>query len=168
MAKTYEPISTITLSSVSASVTLSSIPNTYTDIVIVASIFATDPGTNTLMRINGDTGSNYSMTSLSGLTTAVSGRQSSVVGILWSVGSLGSANSTNPGPQVIQINNYANTTTNKTILSRHGLVGSTYNGTAAQVGLWRNTSAINSFNWYVQGGNFDVGSTFTVYGIKAA
>ena len=62
--------------------------------------------------------------------------------------------------------NYANTTTNKTVLLRNN---NTAFGTEAQVGLWRSTSAINTIKLYLDRAEYYVvGSTFTLYGIKAA
>jgi hypothetical protein len=48
---------------------------------------------------------------------------------------------------------------------RGGQAGS---GTQELVGLWRNTAAINAIKFYSAGSNFSIGSTFTLYGIKAA
>jgi hypothetical protein len=64
-----------------------------------------------------------------------------------------------------QIFNYSNTTTNKSVLGRASNPSA---NTTACVGLWRNTAAITSVSVYGVGANFTVGSTFTLYGIKAA
>jgi hypothetical protein len=61
--------------------------------------------------------------------------------------------------------NYANTTTYKTTLAR---TNDALLQARASVGLWRNTSAINSILVSYYGYNFDAGSTFTLYGIQAA
>ena len=65
----------------------------------------------------------------------------------------------------MSIQNYANTTTYKTMISRAS--DATQNA-IAYVGLWRSTSAINSITLSVSAGTFAIGSTFTLYGIKAA
>jgi hypothetical protein len=64
---TYTPIATQTLGSAAASVTFSSIPQGYTDLILVCSPVSTT-GSNTFMwiRYNSDTGSNYSLTSMRG------------------------------------------------------------------------------------------------------
>jgi hypothetical protein len=63
--------------------------------------------------------------------------------------------------------NYANTTTNKSLLSRASW--GDYSLMRAIIGLWRNTNAINTIKILTaNGNNFDVGSTFTLYGIAAA
>jgi hypothetical protein len=65
--------------------------------------------------------------------------------------------------------NYSNTTTFKTTLVRSGTsTGSSFPGTTAIVEMWRSTAAINRLDIKANGVNFAVGSTFTLYGIKAA
>ena len=62
--------------------------------------------------------------------------------------------------------NYANTTTYKTTLVRHNNVSQTV---SAVVNLWRSTSAITSITLSNESAtNFDVGATFTLYGILKA
>jgi hypothetical protein len=68
-------------------------------------------------------------------------------------------------PVILQIQNYSNTTTNKTMISR---TNDAAVRVVAQVGLYRSTSAISRIDLdEVLGTNFAVGSTFTLYGIKA-
>jgi hypothetical protein len=61
--------------------------------------------------------------------------------------------------------NYSNTTTNKTVLGRSSAASGFVE---AAVGLWRNTSAITSITATTGGQSYQTGSTFTLYGIKAA
>jgi len=61
MPATYEPIATTTLGSAAATITFSSIPATYTDLVIVFAGTAT-ANLNPLMSFNSDSGTNYSTT----------------------------------------------------------------------------------------------------------
>jgi hypothetical protein len=68
---------------------------------------------------------------------------------------------------LLQFMNYSNATTYKTVLSRSNVAASA--SVSANVGLWRNTAAITSIKLYVYPSyNFVAGSTFTLYGIKAA
>jgi hypothetical protein len=78
----------------------------------------------------------------------------------------GSTNSLN-STSTIHIFNYANTTTFKTAIGRGNITNSEVN---ARVGLWRSTSPITSVNLLAQEGSatWAVGTTFTLYGIKAA
>jgi hypothetical protein len=164
---TYTPIATTTLGSAAASYTFTSIPATYTDLVLIAN-GATASGSNINLRVgNGsiDSGSNYSYTLINGNgTTASSVRYSSQTQIqpsnedaYW--------NATFAGAMVIQFQNYSNTTTFKTVLTRanHASLG-----VAANVGLWRSTSAINQIFFGGSTQNLSAGTTLTLYGIAAA
>lgn len=164
MPSTYEPIATQTLGSTASTVTFSSIPSTYTDLILVC-----NPTTNVTtgqmtIRINGDTGTNYSRL------------------ILWGNGSAaGSASYANesyaytgyyttlyniPTTNIFHINNYSNSSTNKTILGRSN---NTSEAVIESANLWRGTAAINSIQLGISvAGTYSVGSTFTLYGIKAA
>jgi hypothetical protein len=63
--------------------------------------------------------------------------------------------------------NYSSSSTFKTILSRSG--DARDGGSVAFTNMWRGTSAITSILIYPETtGNFASGSTFTLYGIKAA
>lgn len=160
MASTYTPIATTTLGSAASSVTFSSIPSTYTDLVLVFNgSNLGSAGQDIVVNFNGDTGTNYSRTYLLGNGTAASsGRSSNAAS--WAPGGL-YPNSF----YTIHFMNYSNTTTYKTMIARDS-VPDAY--PALTVGLWRSTSAINSITALVQGANFSTGSTFTLYGIASA
>jgi hypothetical protein len=163
MAKTYEPIATQTLGSSAASVTFSSISGAYTDLLLITSNGSTT-ATNTYVRLNGDSGSNYSFTQLTGTgSSAISGRSSNQTAIR--VDNYASAATSITNAYIFQLQNYSNTTTYKTVLTRTNEAGT---GVDATVGLWRNTAAITSILYYPGVGNWITGSTFTLYGIKAA
>jgi hypothetical protein len=162
MPSTYEPIATTTVSgSSTTTITFSSIPSTYTDLVLIADATASTSGQGMNLYLNGDAGTNYSSTRLySNGSTVTSDRQSNGNFINFAIGGF------NNGQAVIaQIMDYKNTTTNKTMLLRQT------NPTAfvgALVGLWRSTAAITTVEIIIAGGNYVAGSTFTLYGIKAA
>lgn len=177
MAKTYEPIATTTLGSAQANYTFSSIPSTYTDLVLVIHAKAASTlyyNTNLLLRFNSDTNTNYSQTRLTGNgSTASSGRGSNdVYTYVGQIPNATSGNSANDrSANIVNIMNYANTTTYKTHVSRSNAIpsGSTStNSVEAYVGLWRSTAAITSITILPDSNNLDTGSTFTLYGIKAA
>jgi len=163
MPSTYTPIATQSPTS-GASVTFSSISGTYTDLVLVIS-GRTDTARNLSMQYNSDTGSNYSATRMSGTgTSADSTRFTSQTSIPLD----GYAYPTNTAGQhnaIVNIMNYANTTTNKTSIER---VNNASGGTEAFVGLWRNTAAITSVTINVVSGTWSSGATLTLYGIKSA
>ena len=160
MTATYEPISTQTVSGTSTStVSFGSIPQTYTDLVLVSSV-TQSADVASYMRFNSDTGSNYSRTRLLGTGSSVtSARGTNDVGIEFSFGTLTSLSNT-----IWQINNYSNTTTYKTALSR---INNTFDWVGTSVGLWRSTAAITTVSYTVASGYIIAGSTLTLYGIKA-
>lgn len=164
MPKTYEPIATTTLGSAAASYTFSSISGAYTDLIIVLSTKLTSGADGINMQFNGDTGTNYSFTYFSGSgTSATSGRFNNTSNI--KVAFNGYPTTADGHTSIVQINNYFNATTFKTAITRDNNAN---NGTGAIVGLWRNTNAITSIVLTAVSSTFTAGSTFTLYGIKAA
>ena len=165
MASTYEMIATTTLSS-AGTVTFSSIPGTYTDIVLISSAKNSSGSAGTYQIVlNSDTGANYSATYLLGNGIAASSARFTGNNVAYTSRSSGSS-STEFSPGIVHFMNYSNTTTYKTLLSRGNEASST---AAAFANLWRSTAAITSINLQQPGGgNFAAGSTFTIYGIKAA
>lgn len=174
MDKTYEPIATQTLGSTVNSVTFGSIPQTYTDLVLIFFVQDNASGStfaNAQIQFNGDTGSNYSWLEMYGNGTSAVGQSANNNTTIWggyisTVSGVFSANS-------MQIMNYSNTTTFKSTIGRANLGVTSPNTTTvteAIVGCWRNTNAISSIkiNSANAGTLFSVGSTFTLYGIKAA
>jgi hypothetical protein len=160
---TYVALRTEVLTSAVPSVTfnLSGITG-YTDLVIVTNTGNGSADKAILVQVgNGsiDTGSNYSTTFLYGNgTSPVSGRLSNQTSM---VASRTASGLTGNGSIILQ--NYSNTTTFKTMLSR----GNNADGlVVAYVGLWRSTAAITTIKLSDESANnFAVGSTFTIYGI---
>lgn len=164
MPSTYEPIATQTLGSAVNQVTFSSIPSTYTDLIVVQSGSFASAGGDVFIRFNSDSGSNYSNTWLTGTGSAASSsREANVSRIIVDANAYPT---TGISTRILQFMNYANTTTNKTMLSR---ANNAATGVDAIVGLWRSTSAINTIDLYAWTTNsFNAGTTITLYGIKAA
>ena len=156
---TYVSIASNTLSSSAASVTFSSIPGTYTDLVVVVNgTFTTGSTNNVNFQFNGDTASNYSWLRLLGSGSAASSARSSDVEI-----NVGGLSSTAQSTTVANIQNYSNTTTYKTAIGR----GNTPEYVQASLGAWRNTAAITSVK-IQSAATFASGTTFSLYGIVAA
>jgi hypothetical protein len=168
MPKTYEPIATVSVTTATDPVTFSSIPSTYTDLVLVFSPVATNGNYDFSIRYNSDTGGNYSYTGLffnadnSGNAYSARGGSTTFIPTGTNIATV------NPYPGIIHIQNYANTTTFKTSVSR--ISRETY-AVASVVGVWRNTNAITSISCTLTGGGsttFKAGTVITLYGIKAA
>lgn len=161
---TYEPIATTTLGSAQETITFSSISSSYTDLILVC-LASNDTGAvNLLLRLNSDTGSNYSNTRIFGDGSAAYTDSSSAKNYMY-IGISGS-DANNFTSHIINFNNYSNTTTYKTVVARSGYALAYVD---SYIGLWRNTGAISSIDITPGGGRkFRVNSTFTLYGIKAA
>ncbi len=163
---TYEAIATQTLSSATGAVTFSSVPQTYTDLILVSSRQQASAA-RMFVRFNNDTAGLYSDTWLSGEgATAYSGRDTGQSGI--SIGGIWNGTTTTTwATNITHIMNYTNTTTFKSTLTRDSNEKAGTGTVEAMAGLYRSTSAITTINIF-GGSNFAIGSTFSLYGIKAA
>jgi hypothetical protein len=160
MPNTYVALRTETVATATPSVTFSlSGISGYTDLVLVANGSTSTATGNVRVQFNGDTAANYSNTRVLGDGSAASSARDSNVGSS-AIGDWGTDRCT----LVTNFQNYSNSTTNKTILSRSGSEGYV----SAYVGLWRNTGAITSITIFKNSSNFTVGSTFSLYGIANA
>lgn len=162
---TYSLIASNVLGSNATSVTFSSIPATFTDLVLVINA-KNDTLTNNEIRFNGDTATNYSITALygNGSTAASTRETNNAYGSIDMNAYMGTSDFSYNN--IIQIMDYANTTTYKTYLTRANSVSY---GLDAIVGLWRSTAAINSLSILTTTGtrNYITGSSFRLYGIQA-
>lgn len=162
MPATYEPIASATTSSSASTVTFDNIPSTYTDLVVVVA-FGSASNVVADITINNDTGTNYSLTRLTGNgTTAASARTTNNSSVLFINGV--AVPTTATCIVVGHFMSYANTNVFKTILMSTANAAS---AVAARVHLWRSTSAITKLH-FATGSTFTDGSTFSLYGIKAA
>ena len=160
-APTYTLISETVLGSSASSVTFSSIPSTYKDLVV--EIVGAYPGADvtTVCTFNGDNGSNYSYTNLIGNgSSSGSGRGTSTPYIV--VSAPGNSSS-ELSADYLHIMSYSNTGIYKSTLGRSNRSSSLVRATA---GLWRATAAISSVSFYHYGGvNIAAGSTFRLWGV---
>lgn len=171
--RTYTPIATTTVGTSTATVTITSIPSTYTDLVLVSNWRAT-PGSGNIslsMRFNSDSATNYSFTNLLGNGTAQQTNKSNNASLI--ILNYATPATSTYGLFVTQIPNYANMTTFKTCLTRDSMNRGGANpagGVGGTVGLWRSTSAISSITMLTDdlGTGIMSGSSFTLYGILAA
>jgi len=174
MATTCKLIGKTTLGSAASSITFSSIPATYTDLILVCSLRSNYTAGNddyALLQFNGETATtNYSFRTLQKDGGSVG--SASVTGVA-SVAYLRvcSANHTAStfASNEVYIPNYAGST-NKSV-STTGAAEN--NGTAqimgAYAGLWANTAAINEVRIVVGAGtNFVADSSAFLYGITKA
>jgi hypothetical protein len=161
---TYTPIATQTLTSAVSSITFTGIPQTYTDLIIVAQARLTSGGGEPALRFNNETSTLYSATFLEGYDTT----QNAFRETNQTSGKIGFSPRTEFFPFIVQINDYSSTTKWKTSLVRHAFIDNstpTYINVAAT--LFRSTVAINEITLLTRSANYDVGSTFSIYGIAA-
>jgi hypothetical protein len=168
MPSTYTPIASTTTTTASSAITFSGISGTYTDLVLIMSIRANSTPTSfgTGVRFNSDTGTNYSRVVAYGTGSATASFTSSNQSRIFFSAGPTAASTFN----VIRLNimNYSNSTTYKTVIARNDDSSDVTSMTAA---LWRNTNAITSVTITPFDDNatgFAIGCTFTLYGIKAA
>jgi hypothetical protein len=154
-SSTYVPLASVTLGSSVSSVTFSSIPNTYGDLIIIYN-GTVSTGNDFYLTLNGDTtNTNYNYVRM-----AAAPSLDSQVGATREIGFA----RTGPTSIIFQIMDYSATNKHKITLSRT-------NGPADVLGAygsrWANTEAVTSVGFSIQGGfNFLTGSTFSLYGIS--
>lgn len=167
-ADVYVALASTTLTSTANSVTFSSIPSTYTDLVIVGvgQGYTSSSYGQLQLFFNGDTGTNYSQTRVQefGGTASSNAQTGWANGFPTSWLDWGVPNQ-HVGMSIINVMNYANTTTYKTVLSRGFTPGFK---TELSVLLWRNTAAITTINVAVNDTPMNISTIFSLYGIKAA
>lgn len=161
MTAAWEVIGSQTLSSASASVTFSSIPSGYRDLVLVVDLdgIAMDA---LGMRFNSDTGTNYTDVKMrgSGASTQSATQTDSYIEI-----GVNTAGSSGKRLIVTSVMDYSATDKHKTVLTR----GNSTENVAALAGRWANTSAITSLEVLeVFSKGFTAGDTFTLYGSNRA
>jgi hypothetical protein len=157
MTATYDLIASNVLTSSAASVTFSSIPATYRDLLLVASATA---NTNTTfnVRFNSDSGSNYSYVRMQGNGSTASSSSNASATAIWE-----QSIDTVADQYILQIMDYSATDKHKTVISRHNRPNAAVWALSSR---WANTSAINSIELsVVSPQTLSSGSTFYLYGI---
>lgn len=170
-ANSYESIQTVTLASATSTITFSSIPSTYTHLQIRGGLNGTAAGTynNVNLRFNSDSGANYSTHTVYGDGSVGANNETSGTRIYGAIFDTQASAADYLGVAVIDILDYANTNKYKTTRALSGLDLNTGGGNIALgSGNWRDTVAITSITFSTVSGNFNVGSTLALYGIKAA
>ena len=171
MANTYVLIASNTLSSAAASVTFSSIPGTYTDLVLRWSSRSDRTGNIldvTQIRFNGDSNANYSRRTVYGdgasaLSANASGDDS--ISNVWT--NAGNSTSSTFSSNELYIPNYTSTAKKTSSLFNVLENNATTAYVQAQAGLYNTSIAITSIVLTNVVSTFVSGSSFWLYGIKA-
>lgn len=159
----FSTVATYTVPSATASYTFSSIPSTYTDLVLVIDNLIENTNQQGYIRFNSDSGANYNRTVMYGTgSSAASFRQTGQTGA-----NIGMSSNTGGTIAVIDIMGYSSTTRYKYYLDKEGNASGSAN---KQIGLWASTSAISSITIASLDGSSSIqsGAKFTLYGITAA
>jgi hypothetical protein len=174
----YESIASATGTGSNSTITFNSFPSTYAALQLRLMVKSTDtstPVTQMRIRFNSDTGSNYSYHRLIGDGSSISAygaaSQSAVIIDAVAITSISPINSSNFSASIIDIQDYASSTKNKTV---RAFSGSDRNGVqidtaiALNSSVWLNTNAITSIDVLINGGNYATNSVVSLYGIKGA
>jgi hypothetical protein len=158
---TYDELDVVTVATATPSITFSSIPQTYTDLIIVASGAAAG-GALEIQVGNGtvDTTSSYSRTYCYGDGSVAPSFRNTNLDRTYNTFGLA-----NRGDSTFHFMNYSNTSVFKSIISR-GNDAVTF--TTLTLSTWRQSNSINIIRMTgVSGGNIAAGSTFSLYGVRA-
>ncbi len=166
MPATYEKIQSTTLGSAAASIDFNSIGSGYTDLRLVLVGVNSSLYAGAYFRVNSDSSSNYSTTAIYGNGSSATSYRVPNANQVDLFGPWG-GNTSIPQMATVDIFSYAGSTY-KTFLwnDTNDINGSgvVVNG----VGLWRSTSAITSVSITCSSGNWNTGTTATLYGILKA
>ena len=173
MATTYTLISSNVLSSTTASVTFSSIPATYTDLVLKCSVRLSDVSATATVKVwfNSDTANNYSLTFLRGSGSAVATNRTSSSPYFstgQADGNGATANTFTSAELYIPSYTVSQNKPFSSISAQEDNSSTAY--IEARSGLWRNTAAMTSISLQPidAGISFLSGSSFYLYGISNA
>jgi hypothetical protein len=171
MANTYTLIQAQTLASAAASVTFSSIPATFTDLVVRFSVRSTAASDWMIVVLNDITTSIYSETWLKGSGSAASSTRKANTSYFGGDGndliinlSGSTANTFTSGEFYLPSYTVSqNKPSNFFLATENNATDATITSLA---GLWRNTATVNEIKFDTAGISFASGSSFYLYGIK--
>jgi len=178
---TYEPIQTFNITTNTQTVEFTSIPNTFTDLVLLfygQGYAATSGGTvdSMVIRFNGSTSAIYGSWNVEGRGdgTRYAFKENADTGIKVPITAV-SSQTQNPSLAKIDIQNYANSNAWKTCVGRYALENNgnatfdTRQAAGTIGGQWRSTTSVTSIQLTTSAGAATgfVSGRFTLYGIKA-
>lgn len=160
---TYTALATITLTSTDTAIDFQNIPGTYRDLVLVVRQIVNTGETD--VRFNTDDGNNYTTVTMRG------GADSGYYSATFTANGIKPQNSAGGTDSffTLQIMDYSATDKHKTTLMRSGAgSSSSFTSTQAHAVRWANTAAINRVRVLsVDGGTYQIGSTFSLFGIAS-
>jgi hypothetical protein len=171
MPTTFTKIASVTVGSGGASsIDFTSIPSTYTDLVVKLSARRSQAYADTYLRFNNDSGANYSWRQVRGDGSSTSSASGSAQ--TYALSGNGADRSTYTantfGSIEIYVPNYAGSNAKSFSVDSVNENNATQADAMLLAGLWSGTSAINRVTLYpdIGYGDFVQYSTATLYGIK--
>lgn len=166
---TYVLLNQVALAAASSSITFSSIPQNYCDLVLVAQTRNTAyaaPYNQYRIRVNGDTGANYNDVRMIGDGSGT-GSAAATNATEHTIFFTEPNSASNYGVTISQFMDYSAIDKHKTILSRNDAPSQSL--TSAYAARWANTAAITSISIFPPPGygSWATGSTFLLYGLVA-
>jgi hypothetical protein len=175
MADAWEVIESTTLSGTSTGVTFSSLTTDYVHLMVKMTVrtdLNTTPGHDYVgIHFNGDTAGNYGTTAGTGANTTlgVEEEAANVNGMKVRATACDPENALMFGQIEVVIPSYQSTNQNGCCFGNGGKAGTSYGFDQFGGGYWDNTAAITSVTLNPGGGtNFNIGSTFTIYGLRSS
>ena len=167
MTAKFTVLGNTTLTTSSASVTFSSIPSGHKDLVLqVLAGCINDNGRQVFIRLNGDTGSNYSYVNMKGESGSSLSNSATANRLFAGSPQLPAANT---WQMQMQLMDYSATNKHTSTLTR---VGNNTTGTFVTPGVhaiasrWANTAAVTSISVETSADSFSTGSTFRLLGVN--
>jgi len=166
----FDALATVSLSTGTSYVEFTGIPTGYKHLQVRGILMNATGNDNVAIRLNGDTGSNYSSHQLQGNGSSASANSSPAQPTMYLSG-LVIASSSYPFAFTYDILDYASTNKAKVI---RGLSGQDGNGTGTASdwrvqltsGAWYNTAAVTSLRFYLPSYNMGNYTQFALYGVK--
>lgn len=164
---TYTALATLTLTGSDASITFSSIPATYRDLVLVIGSAKSASGNPAVVaRFNSDSGTNYPYVRMTGNGSGSGASASITTDTFLNLAAAFGINTTENATILVQIMDYSATDKHRPVLVRSNLAGA---GVEAIAGRWANSAnAINQIEIFNTSSiSFATGTTFNLFGIAS-
>lgn len=162
---TYDLIASVSLNA--SSVTVSSIPSTYKDLIIVMKSQLAAGSEELRVRFNGDTGGNYKRGTIGARWSAGSVDWFNQTNTTTAIETIGTQNAGYPSTLILHVYNYANSSRIKTfqgISTSNRSENNSVGNVQHIIGGWNNTAAITSVT-FAPFGTPDSISIGSIYGI---
>jgi hypothetical protein len=160
-------IETKTLGTAAASIEFTSIPQTFTDLVVLVSGRSTrsDVRDEIQTQFNGDTASNYTLRTLRGSGSAVISQSVSFTALVRADMPAATSTANTFSNISYYIPNYTSAVAKSLSIESVMENNATESFLYLVAGLWNNTAAITSIFMKPEVANFAIGSVFSLYGI---